>query len=62
MGLTVYLDEISQDFEIYGRRGGEWQPFVKGAEYQAFLARRRSRNDENNRGIEPVESADSESE
>ncbi len=42
MGLTMHLEEILQDFELYGQRGSEWQIFVKGVEYEAFLVRRRS--------------------
>ncbi len=36
------LNEILQDFEIYGQSSGEWQTFEKGVEYEAFLIRRRS--------------------
>lgn len=61
MGLTMYLEEISQDFEVYGQRGGEWQPFVKGVEYQAFAARRRSETNGNNQRTEAIESAGHES-
>jgi len=42
IGLTNNLDEITEDFELYGQREGEWQEFVKGVEYEAFLVRRRS--------------------
>ena len=42
IGLTTHLEEILQDYELYGQRGGEWQTFVKGVEYEAFLVRRRS--------------------
>lgn len=41
IGLTTHLDEILQDFELFGQRGGEWRPFQKGVEYQAFMVRRR---------------------
>ena len=57
MGLTMYLEEISQDFEVYGQRGGEWQMFVKGVEYNAFAARRRSETNGNTRRTEAIESA-----
>jgi hypothetical protein len=46
IGITNNLDEISEDFELYGLREGEWQEFVKGVEYEAFLVRRRRGNDE----------------
>ena len=42
IGLTNNLDEITEEFELYGQREGEWQEFVKGVEYEAFLVRRRS--------------------
>lgn len=42
IGLTNNLDEITQGFELYGQRKGEWQEFVRGVEYEAFLVRRRS--------------------
>lgn len=42
MGLTNNLEEISQDFEIYGQRNGQWEELEKGVTYDAFLARRRS--------------------
>ena len=48
IGLTNNLDEITQDFELYGLREGEWQEFAKGVEYEAFLARRRSETNEEN--------------
>jgi hypothetical protein len=41
MGLTKYLDEILEDFDLYGQKEGEWQVFEKGVEYVAFLAQRR---------------------
>lgn len=42
IGLTNNLDDITEGFELYGQRGGEWQEFVSGIEYEAFLVRRRS--------------------
>lgn len=42
MGLTKYLEEIQEDFELYGQKEGEWQPFEKGVEYEAFLAQRKT--------------------
>lgn len=41
MGITNNLEEISKDFEIYGLEIGEWQEFKRGAEYEAFLLRRK---------------------
>ncbi len=42
IGITNNLEEIIGDFDLYGLREGEWQEFVKGVEYEAFLVRRRS--------------------
>jgi len=41
MGLTKYLIEILEDFDLYGQRLGDWEPFEKGVEYEAFLAQRK---------------------
>jgi hypothetical protein len=40
MGITKYIDEVKQDFEIYGLLNGEWQDFEKDIDYTAFVARR----------------------
>ncbi len=40
MGITKYLDEVKQDFEVYGLWNGEWQDFEKDIHYTAFVARR----------------------
>lgn len=42
MGLTKYLAEIEEDFDLYGQREGEWENFEKGVEYEAFLAQRKN--------------------
>ncbi len=42
IGVTNNLDEIIEDFELYGLRHGKWEEFVRGIEYEAFLVRRRS--------------------
>ena len=41
MGITKYLDEINQDFNIYGLRNNEWEKFQKEIEYTAFLVKRK---------------------
>ncbi|HVU83414.1 MAG TPA: hypothetical protein VHC50_01145 [Puia sp.] len=41
MGLTKYLAEIEEDFDLYGQRMGEWESFEKGVEYEAFLVQRK---------------------
>ncbi|HEY9005887.1 DUF6934 family protein [Ohtaekwangia sp.] len=41
MGITKYLDEISDTFEIEGFIN-KWQPFKKGCNYQAFSVKRKN--------------------
>jgi hypothetical protein len=41
MGISKYIDEIKNDFDIYGLRENEWEKFVKEIEYDAFLVRRK---------------------
>jgi len=42
MGLTKYLTEIEEDFDLYGQKDGEWHGFKKGVEYEAFFAQRKN--------------------
>jgi hypothetical protein len=42
MGLTKYLAEIQEDFDLYGQKEGEWVFFEKGTEYEAFLVQRKN--------------------
>ena len=42
MGLTKYLAEIAEDFDLYGQKEGEWQNFEKEVEYEAFLVQRKN--------------------
>lgn len=42
MGLSKYIDEMQLDFEVYGLFNQEWESFVKGADYEAFLAKRKN--------------------
>jgi hypothetical protein len=41
MGITKYIDEIKNDFDVYGLRENEWEKFVKEIEYDAFIVRRK---------------------
>ncbi len=43
MGITKYLDEIKQDFEIYGELEHGWEKFRKGVDYEAFLVKLKSK-------------------
>ena len=40
MGITKYLEEVKQDFDVYGLLSGEWQDFKKDIDYTAFIVRR----------------------
>jgi hypothetical protein len=37
MGITNNLAEISEDFIIFGNKGGKWVEFEIGEDYEAFL-------------------------
>ena len=39
-GITKYLDEVKNDFEVYGLLNGEWEYFEKDVDCTAFLVRR----------------------
>lgn len=39
MGITKYLDEVSENFKIYGLRENEWEAFERDIEYDAFLTK-----------------------
>ncbi|HET7115035.1 MAG TPA: hypothetical protein VFI29_01005 [Hanamia sp.] len=40
MGITKYIDEVKQDFDVYGLLNGEWENFEKDNDYTAFVVRR----------------------
>ncbi|GHT23590.1 hypothetical protein FACS189430_07090 [Bacteroidia bacterium] len=42
MGITKFLDETKDDFEILGERDDDWEDFKKGIEYSGFLVKRRN--------------------
>ena len=46
MGLSKYLDNISEGFELYGLIDGNWELFEKGRTYEAFLAARINKPEE----------------
>ena len=41
MGISKYLAEVVNDFEIYGEVNNSWEPFEKGVEYLSFLVKRK---------------------
>lgn len=38
-GITKYLDEIKEDFKIYGEFENRWEVFQKDVDYEAFLVK-----------------------
>lgn len=41
MGITKYLDEVQNDFIIYGEIENGWEEFKKDVDYSAFLVKRK---------------------
>lgn len=41
MGINKYFDIVHQDFEIFGLTENEWERFIKGKNYQAFVVQRK---------------------
>ena len=41
MGVNKYLDEVEQDFWVFGMLNGEWEKFEKETDYTAFVVRRK---------------------
>jgi hypothetical protein len=37
MGITKYLDDIKDDFEIYGQLENGWEDFRKDVDYESFI-------------------------
>jgi hypothetical protein len=42
MGITNNLNEIANDFRIYGLKDDFWEEFVVGEDYEAFLITRKT--------------------
>ena len=40
MGISKYLSEVKNDFEIYGEVKEGWENFKDGIEYDGFLVKR----------------------
>ena len=43
MGITNNITEIAFDFHVYGLKGEEWEEFVVGEDYEAFLITRKKK-------------------
>ncbi|HEY6502812.1 MAG TPA: hypothetical protein VIZ28_02445 [Chitinophagaceae bacterium] len=41
IGITKYLLEIKRDFQVFGLKDEEWEPFGKDVIYEAFLVKRK---------------------
>jgi hypothetical protein len=41
MGISKYLNEVKQDFFVFGLHEGEWEEFEKEMDYTAFLVKRK---------------------
>ncbi len=41
IGISKYLNEIEQDFHIFGLLDGEWEKFKKEVDYTAFVVKRK---------------------
>lgn len=41
MGITKFLIEVKEDYEILGERTGDWEVFKKNIEYNGFFVRRK---------------------
>ena len=44
IGITKFLPEVEENFEVLGERNDEWEAFRKDIEYESFLARRKRQN------------------
>lgn len=44
MGIAKYLKEAENDFTIFGQIRDEWEPFVIGVDYEAFVVKRKLSN------------------
>jgi Family of unknown function (DUF6934) len=47
MGITKYIDEIIKDFEIYGELENGWEEFQKEVDYESFLVKLKTVDNEN---------------
>ena len=43
MGITKFLSEVNEDFEVLGELKDEWEEFKKDIEYDGFLVRRKNK-------------------
>lgn len=41
MGISNFLDEVTEDFDVLGEKNEDWGTFKFGIEYEGFLVRRK---------------------
>lgn len=41
IGITNNLEEIVKDFDVFGFRNDNWEKFMTGVEYEAFVVKRK---------------------
>jgi hypothetical protein len=41
MGITKFLSEVEENFELLGESNDAWETFQKNVEYESFLVRRK---------------------
>lgn len=44
MGISKFIDELDQDFEVYGQINDSWGNFRRDTEFEGFLVRRKQIN------------------
>jgi hypothetical protein len=44
MGISRFIDELDQDFEVYGQLIDGWDKFKRDTEFEGFLVRRKPNN------------------
>jgi hypothetical protein len=44
MGINKYLDEVLNDFHIYGELGDEWLPFENETNFEGYVVKRKTIN------------------
>lgn len=43
IGISNNVEEIQEDFEVFGLADEDWQPFQKQTEFEAFLVKRKKK-------------------
>ena len=44
MGINKYFELVQTDFEIFGQTESEWEHYIKGKDYEAFVVQRKKLN------------------